>query len=369
MSIRVDPEFEALCPPLSADEYATLQESLLAEGCRDALVVWAGQNVLLDGHNRLAICDRHGLSFATTEIALPDREAAIGWILRNQLGRRNLHPDAASLMRGRLYNMSKKPVGKPLGTILDQNDPISTADRLAADLGVSAPTIKRDGKFAEAVATLAPLIPDIPQRAMSGEIVSRQAVIEEAQKVDAAQKAGETYQPVVKAHVAYNGGDNEWYTPAEYIAAARTVMGAIDLDPASTEVANKVVGAATFYTVEQDGLIQEWRGRVWMNPPYAQPAISRFCEKLVDSLSTIEQAIVLVNNATETRWFVTLASKAVAICFPTGRIRFWSPDKVSAPLQGQAFLYFGANVGGFSESFRQFGFIVFTEHKCPLVIA
>jgi hypothetical protein len=373
MTIRIDPEFKALCPPLSADEYATLQESLLADGCRDALVIWEG--ALLDGHNRLAICERHGLSFSTTEMTLPDREAAIAWILRNQLGRRNLHPDAASLMRGKLYNMQKKTraeAGALGGASKDQNDTClpTTAERLASDLGVSAPTIKRDGKFAEAVATLAPLIPDIPQRAMSGEIVSRQAVIEEAERVESAQMAGETYQPVVKAHVSYNSGDNEWYTPAEYIAAARAVMGGIDLDPASTETANGVVGATTFYTTEQNGLAQNWHGRVWLNPPYAQPAISLFCEKLVTSLSSIEQAIVLVNNATETRWFVSLANEARAICFPTSRIRFWAVDKVSAaPLQGQAILYFGDHAALFADSFRQFGVIVFTEQECHLTPA
>jgi phage N-6-adenine-methyltransferase len=163
------------------------------------------------------------------------------------------------------------------------------------------------------------------------------------------------------AHVANNSGENEWYTPADYIAAAVAVMGGIDLDPASTAEANRVVGAKKFYTEKQDGLKHGWGGRVWMNPPYARPLIDQFCGKLAEEYAAgnVSQACVLTNNATETGWFHALAEVAAGIAFPRHRVRFWHPARqTTTPLQGQAVIYMGGSLDAFRAEFVRFGFTV-----------
>lgn len=157
------------------------------------------------------------------------------------------------------------------------------------------------------------------------------------------------------AHVSNNSGENEWYTPPQYIESARRVMGKIDLDPASSECANEVVKAKKYYDESTNGLFQIWKGNIWMNPPYAQPLIFDFILKL--ETEVYDQAIVLVNNATETKWGQKLLELSNAVCFHTGRIRFVSPDGElgDAPLQGQMIAYIGKNYKEFISEFKQYG--------------
>jgi len=156
-------------------------------------------------------------------------------------------------------------------------------------------------------------------------------------------------------------GENEWYTPAEYVEDARAVLGAIDLDPASSAEAQRVVRASRIFTLETNGLRQDWGGRVWLNPPYAQPAISEFVAKLLGELRAerVHAAIMLTHNYTDTNWFQDAAASARAICFTRGRIRFCSPNgEIAAPTQGQAFFYFGNHPSRFVEAFSARGIIV-----------
>jgi N6-adenosine-specific RNA methylase IME4 len=101
MGIRptVDGQLSRLIAPLRADELAGLEASLKSEGCRDALIVWKEKGILLDGHNRLVICERENISYRMTDISLPDRLAAEIWLRQNQAARRNL-TDGERAMNG-----------------------------------------------------------------------------------------------------------------------------------------------------------------------------------------------------------------------------------------------------------------------------
>ena len=153
-NIKIDKDFAALIPPLSADELAHLETSLQTEGCRDPLVLWKGHDILLDGHNRIKLCRKHDIKFKTVEVDLPDREAARAYIIRNQLSRRNLTPEAASYLRGKRY-LENRRQGVPSEPPSGQNDRKPLSERLAEEYKVGEKTIRRDGHFAKAVDAIA----------------------------------------------------------------------------------------------------------------------------------------------------------------------------------------------------------------------
>ena len=166
----INPKFQALIPPLTPEEYRQLEANIIQQGCRDALILWRG--ILVDGHNRFAICAKHNIYYQTKTIDLPDEEAVEDWMDANQLGRRNLTPDQRSIMRGRRYNRTKKAKGGDYGnqhTPKLQSDTLpDTATALANQHGVSRATVIRDGKRAEAIEKLAETQPEQAQAVMDG---------------------------------------------------------------------------------------------------------------------------------------------------------------------------------------------------------
>jgi hypothetical protein len=173
--IQLDPEFEHLISPPKEEELATLERELLAEGvCRDPLVVWKGQNTLLDGHSRHTLCQKHGIPFQVHEMDFASREEAKDWMMRNQLGRRNLREENVSYLRGKLYE-SRKRQGQRTDLPSGQNVQKSgtTAAALAEEFHVDEKTIRRDEQYAkdlDAVAQIKDRGEKIWQKVLAGDI-------------------------------------------------------------------------------------------------------------------------------------------------------------------------------------------------------
>ena len=148
----------------------------------------------------------------------------------------------------------------------------------------------------------------------------------------------------------------EWYTPSFIIEKARRVMGSIDVDPASCDLANKVVKAKKYYTKENDGLLKLWEGNVFMNPPYRKGIVSKFSKHFVNNYPFISQAIILTSNFFEVSHQQELLKLANVVCFIKGRTDFYSYVKTNTkPRWGNSIYGFKVDISLFIEEFKELG--------------
>ena len=188
-NIQIDEELKSLIPPLLPEERAQLEANLRQEGIREPVIVWKGENLLLDGHNRYEIARAHNLDFRVTLREFSDREAAKSWMINNQLGRRNLTPEQQSYLRGKRYEAEKQRHGGDRKSS-SQNANLKTSDALAAAYSVSKDTIIRDARFARGLDLIGSSNPSLKARILAGgEKVKKSAV---QQLAKAAEKYPET---------------------------------------------------------------------------------------------------------------------------------------------------------------------------------
>jgi len=151
---------------------------------------------------------------------------------------------------------------------------------------------------------------------------------------------------------------DEWYTPYDIMDKVKAVLGNIDVDPASNEVAQSYIEASTFYTVENSGLVQPWKGQVWCNPPYSISLLRKFTTKFKEEAynGNMKEGIILTNSGTDTLWNQNLAPFIQV--YTIGRIPFLNSDlEVKATGgRGQCFTYFGDNPHHFIETFGRDNF-------------
>ncbi|MCP4437519.1 MAG: hypothetical protein GY810_00980 [Aureispira sp.] len=148
--------------------------------------------------------------------------------------------------------------------------------------------------------------------------------------------------------------NDEWFTPKWVIDKVYKVLGSIDLDPASNVEANKIVGASNIYTIEDNGLEKEWRGRVYMNPPYSAKLLKQFLNKAVEEYTcgNISECLILTNSGTDTLWNKILREYIQA--YTQGRISFICGETLKEKgkgSRGQCMTYIGKNANKFIQEF------------------
>lgn len=197
MEIRIDAEFAALIPPQTDEELNLLRKSCIEEGIREALIVWNG--VIVDGHTRYRIAQEAGLQYDVRQHDFASRQDVINWIIDNQLGRRNLHEDALSNLRGkRQRNEKNESSGRPAKC--GQNDHIKgrTSEKLAEQFGVGEKTIRRDADFSEAVEVLdkADILPEATVMAGKSPLTKQDTVELAKIVVEEPEKAKEIFAKI-----------------------------------------------------------------------------------------------------------------------------------------------------------------------------
>lgn len=161
-----------------------------------------------------------------------------------------------------------------------------------------------------------------------------------------------TVPPALLSHES-----TEHYTPQYILDAVIACMGAIDLDPASNSREIPNVPAARHYTTQDNGLVQPWDGRVFLNPPFG-PGVERWFSKLYQERAAgrTAEAIVLWKSATETSAWKTLTAISCRVCFPSARIRFVGPTgNESGPTFSPALFYVGQRPERFERAFAGIG--------------
>ena len=179
--LTIDTEFEGKIPPLREEELKQLEENILADGVViNPLIVWDG--VIVDGHNRYRILQKHPeIQFTTYEKEFPDRYAAIAWICKNQLGRRNLTPQQYKYLVGQQYGAAKRTEQfhgnqhtltnkSGAGQNVQHQKSEWTAKRIARENNLNEKYVRRAEHFAKGVDAAEEAVPGIKQEILTGSI-------------------------------------------------------------------------------------------------------------------------------------------------------------------------------------------------------
>ena len=162
---------------------------------------------------------------------------------------------------------------------------------------------------------------------------------------------------------------SEWVTPQGLISSVRSVMGNIDLDPASSELANERVQARMWHGEDDDGLKSEWAGCVWLAPPPVPPEgvpkgrwIGQWVSRLLHWVSSgaVTQAVLMVEPVLSEEWMQDALKQATAVCLCEGALPFdvHGDEGVETKNGKRVLLYFGHRSGAFADEMEPYGVVL-----------
>ena len=370
--------FANIFPLLDGEPFEQLVEDIEEQGLREPILLYDGK--ILDGRNRYFACAQLGVEPRFEDSSASCDEEAFRESISRNLHRRHLTASQRAMIGAEILPMFEELAKKRQLATLKQHstDKANWPERsrqaredAAEAVGASARNVQRAKKVKSW--GVEQLVEAVQAGSMSVSTAADVARLDADQQIEVIDLVGEGEKPrealrLVKGAPAalLSSKSNDWYTPSPIVEAARALMGGIDLDPASCAQANEIVKAARFFSIEEDGLSQDWRGRVWLNPPYGREGgesnQGRWSRKLIESFEAgdVSEAVLLVNSVTDRSWFWPFWERS--ICFVYKRIQFYAPDgRKPQPTHGNVLVYFGHNQIGFYKQFREFGQVLISN--------
>lgn len=393
-------------PLLGDAELNELAASIKRDGQIEACVVWG--DVLVDGRNRWRACELAGVEPRIYRREFDSQAACGRWIIATNLHRRHLTTTQRAMLAARqlpwfeAQARERQSVGwgdqkseTARSARANLPEPIDGSEGVEADdspgqglaaLAVASQAVADERRARSEAADMLGVSPRAVQSAKKVIEHGTPELVAAVERGDVAVSAAEQITklpreeqvevvaagPAAVREVAteirkkpaanHTSLSDLWFTPAAVIAAARELLGAFDLDPASCVEANENVGAAEFFTQADDGLSRDWHGRVWCNPPYGRDEAhvsnqAKWTAYMADQydVGNIDSGCLLVTFVPDRTWFERLWN--YPMCAFRDRLKFRVPggNVPDSPTSANVVVYFGTDVDGFARIFSQFG--------------
>ena len=377
-------------PLLDEPALAEMAASIAREGQLEPCVVWGSQ--LVDGRNRWLACERAGVEPRVVSREFRDDSEAGRWIVAQNVHRRHLTTSQRAMLAARALPLYEEPArerqreaaseaaaARPrdeagrlqVPANLPEPGAVPRHEREARSEAASAFNVSpRAVQAAKAVATRG--VPELAQAVADGEVsvsaaeqVTKLARGEQAEVVAAGPEAVREVAAEIRRAANFTSLSDLWFTPSAVVEAARVTLGGFDLDPASCEEANATVRATQIYTQADDGLVHDWHGRVWCNPPYGRDSEhvsnqAKWSAYMADQYDAgkFVAGCLLVTFVPDRGWFERLWN--YPMCAFRDRLKFRVPggNVPDSPTSANVVVYFGRNIDAFARAFSRFGRIL-----------